>query len=102
MIVLVSNWRAYLENIMRNYRFEIDTPIKGYKSIIIRGEDPITARTDAYNALRSVFGMNARVKTAAADAKVMRRMPNGTEPVRNCYYYENETPVQWAWLVFVK
>jgi hypothetical protein len=85
---------------MRNYRFEVDTPIKNCVSIIIRGEDPSTARTDAYNALRSVFGMIARVKTAAADAKVMRRMPTNIEPVRNCYYYENETPVQWAWLVY--
>jgi hypothetical protein len=89
---------------MRNYRFEIDTPIKHCVSIIIRGEDASTARTDAYTALRSVFGPGCRVKTAAVDAKIMRRMPNAIEPVRNCVTYleTDGVPVQWAWLVYAK
>jgi hypothetical protein len=86
---------------MRNYRFEIDTPIKNCVSIIIRNEDASTARTDAYNALRSVFGVIARVKTASADAKIMRRMPKHIEVIRNCTRYdENGTPVDRAWFVY--
>ena len=86
---------------MRNYRFEIDTPITCYTDIIIRGDNAAEARTDAYTVLRSQFGPGCRVKTASADAKIMRRMPKHIEVIRNCTRYdENGTPVDRAWFVY--
>lgn len=82
---------------LRNYRFEIDTPVKAFTSIIIRSDCAENARSDAYTALHSVLGPGCRVKTSAADAKVMRRMPNNLEAVRNCY---SANVGQWAWLVY--
>lgn len=86
---------------IRKYRFEVSTPARKVTSIIVASDSAENARADAYTALRNVFGPVARIKTAANDAKVMRRMPNNLEAVKGCYTTDADgTAIQWAWLVF--
>lgn len=81
------------------YTFAIETPFFIGGSIVVLAENAAQARQDAYTALRTVCGSIGRIKTASADAKRSRKLPNSAEPIKRCASWEDGEPVHWAWLV---